>query len=80
MPQMAGVPLTMRALLLSLADFAATGLRPRSALSRAIVCALVIKLVVVVSMKLFFFSGDARPVIDEAAMSRIIGPAAQVSK
>lgn len=67
-------PGRIKSVLLSLADFAATAWRPRTPLARAIVCALAIKLVVVVSMKLFLFSGDARPVIDEATMSRLIGP------
>jgi hypothetical protein len=68
-------PRPIRAVLLSLADFAATAWRPRTPLARAIVCALAIKLVVIVSMKLFLFSGDARPVVDEAAIARLVGPA-----
>jgi hypothetical protein len=64
----------MKAVLLSLADFIATGVRPRTPLARAITYALAIKLVVILSMKLFLFSGDARPVVDEAAMQRLIGP------
>ncbi len=62
------------AILLTLADFVAAGVRPRTPLARAITLALVIKLVVIVSMKVFLFSGDARPVVDEATMARLIGP------
>ncbi len=64
----------MKAVLLTLADFIRSGLRPRTPLARAIACALAIKLVIIVSMKLFLFSGDARPAVDEAAMLRLIGP------
>ncbi len=64
----------MKAVLLTLADFIGSGLRPRTPLSRAIVCALAIKLVVIVSMKVFLFSGDVRPVVDDGMMSRLIGP------
>jgi len=65
---------TLKAVLLTLADFVKAGLRPRTPLARAIAVALAIKLVIIVSMKVFLFSGDARPVVDEAAMSRLIGP------
>ncbi len=68
----------MKAVLLTLADFIASGLRPRTPLARAIACALVLKLIVILSMKLFLFSGDARPLVDEAAMSRLIGPSTHV--
>jgi len=65
---------TLQAVLLTLADFVRAGLRPRTPLARAITCALVIKLVVIVSMKVLWFSGDARPAVDEAAVARLIGP------
>jgi hypothetical protein len=64
----------MKAVLSSLADFLSAGLRPRTPLAKAITVALVVKLVVVVSMKVFLFSGDARPVVDDAVMNRVIGP------
>lgn len=64
----------MKAILSSLADFIRAGLRPRTPLAKAITVALVVKLVVVVSMKVFLFSGDARPVVDDAVMDRVIGP------
>ncbi len=66
----------MKAVLRSLADFMMAGLRPRTPLAKAIAVALAIKLVAVVSMKVFWFSGDARPAVDEATMSRVIGPVA----
>ena len=64
----------MKAVFLSLADFLVSGVRPRTPLAKAIAVALVIKLVVIVSMKVFWFSGDARPVVDEVTMSGVIGP------
>lgn len=64
----------MKAILSSLADFLRAGLRPRTPLAKAITVALAVKLVVVVSMKVFLFSGDARPVVDDAVMDRVIGP------
>ena len=75
-PQRGAELRTARAVLLSLADFAKAGLRPRTTLARAIVLALAIKLVVIVSMKVFWFSGDVRPAIDAATMSRLVGPSA----
>ena len=65
---------TLKAVLLTLADFVKAGLRPRTPLARAIAVALAIKLVIIVSMKVFLFSGDARPAVDEAAVARLIGP------
>jgi hypothetical protein len=64
----------MKAVLSSLADFISAGLRPRTPLAKAIAVALAVKLVVIVSMKVFLFSGDARPVVDDAVMDRVIGP------
>lgn len=68
----------MRSVLSSLADFLRAGVRPRTPLAKAITLALAIKLVVVVSMKVVWFSGDHRPVIDGSAMGRVIGPGASV--
>jgi hypothetical protein len=67
----------MKAVLSSLAEFLAAGVRPKTPLAKAIVFALAIKLVAIVSMKVFLFSGDARPVVDEAAMGRLLGPTVQ---
>ncbi len=65
----------MKAVLSSLTDFVGAGLRPRTPLARAIVLALAIKLVVIVSMKVLLFSGDARPAVDATVMMSVIGPA-----
>lgn len=65
----------MTPVLSSLAEFIKAGLRPRTPLAKAITLALAIKIVIVVSMKLFLFSGDARPVVDDAVMDRVLGPA-----
>ena len=70
----------MKAVVSSLTAFLAEGVRPRTPLSKAIVLALMIKLVVIVAMKVFFFSGDARPVVDDTAIVRLIGPTAQLPR
>ena len=62
-------------ILSSLADFARAGLRPRTPLARAIVFVLCLKLVVILSMQVLLQYGGARPVVDESAVSRLIGPA-----
>ena len=63
-----------KAVLLSLAEFVTAGLRPKTPLAKAIAGALALKLVVIISMKVFLFSGDARPSVDAATMSRVVGP------
>ncbi len=70
----------MKPILSALADFIRAGLRPRTPLAKAIVWALAAKLVIIVSIKVFLFSGDARPAIDDAAMLRRIGPATPVER
>ena len=70
----------MKRVLSALADFVMAGLRPRTPLAKAIALALAIKLVVIVSMKVFLFPGDARPVVDAAAMLRFIGPSTHLSQ
>jgi hypothetical protein len=65
----------MKAVLSSLADFIGAGLRPRTPLAKAITVALAVKLVFIVSIKVFLFSGDARPAVDDAVMDRVLGPA-----
>lgn len=64
----------MSALLASLAAFLKAGIRPRTPLAKAITVALAIKLCVVVSMRIFLFGADQRPVVDEASMERLIAP------
>jgi hypothetical protein len=58
----------------SFSAFVAAGLRPTTPLARAIVLVLVVKLVAVVAMKVFLFSGDQNPSVDRMVMSRIVGP------
>jgi hypothetical protein len=70
----------MKAVLSSLVDFLGAGLRPRTPLAKAITFALAVKLVVVVSMKVFWFSGDARPVVDGTVMDRVLGPSGAVQR
>ncbi|MDQ2082416.1 hypothetical protein RA307_19690 [Xanthobacteraceae bacterium Astr-EGSB] len=64
----------MKAILSSLADFISAGLWPRPPLAEANPVALAVKRVVVMSMKVFWFSGDARPVVDDTVMDRVLGP------
>jgi len=66
----------MRAVLLTLADFLRAGLAPRTPLAKAIACALAVKLVAITTIWFVWFSGDARPLADAAAIARVIGPAA----
>ena len=64
----------MKAILYSLGDFLRAGVRPRTPLARAIALALAIKLVAITAIWLVWFSGDARPPADAAAVARILGP------
>ena len=70
----------MNAIVSSLGDFIRAGLRPRTPLARAIVALLAFKLVIIVVLKVFVFSGDAQPRIDDKAVARLIGPVAQQSQ
>lgn len=67
-----GYPLS--AILSSVTAFLAGCARPRTTLAKAIVLILVIKLFGIVGMKVFMFPDSARPVVDAAAMIRVIGP------
>jgi hypothetical protein len=64
----------MRAVFYSLGDFVRAGLRPRTPLARAIALALAIKLVAITTIWFVWFSGDARPPADAAAIARVLGP------
>jgi hypothetical protein len=66
----------VRAVLSSLAAFAAAGLWPRTPLAKAIVAVLVIKLVGITAARLFIFNDNARPPADAAVIARVIGVAA----
>ncbi|GAB3117256.1 hypothetical protein [Novispirillum itersonii] len=59
----------MHAVLTSLHAFLSAAIRPRTPLARGITVALCIKLVVVVSMRLFLFGADARVPVDDSAMT-----------
>lgn len=63
----------MRAVLSSLAAFAAAGVRPRTPLAKAIVAVLVIKLVGITAARLFVFNDDARPPTDASTIEHVIG-------
>lgn len=63
----------MRAVLSSLAAFAAAGLRPRTPLAKAIVAVLVIKLVGMTAARLFIFNDGARPPADASTIERVMG-------
>jgi hypothetical protein len=65
----------LNAILSSLAAWFAAGVRPRTALARAIVLILVIKLIGLVGIKTFMFPESAQPVVSADAMARRIGVA-----
>lgn len=67
----------MRAIFSSLALFVSAGIRPRTALAKAIVLVLVLKLIGIAGIKLFMFSDNAQPVADAAAVARLVGPSTQ---
>ena len=66
----------MRAIVSSLTAFVAAGARPRTPLAKAIVLVLVIKLIGIAGIKTFMFPDRAQPVVDAAAMARVIGVSA----
>ncbi len=63
----------MRAVLASLRAFAAAGLRPRTALAKAIMLVLLIKLIGVTAMRVYLTADE--PAVDAATMARVIGVA-----
>ena len=70
----------MRAILASLGAFAAAGLRPRTALAKAIVLVLVIKLIGVTAMRIYLSIGNVEPAVDAAMMARVIGVVAPMNQ
>jgi len=66
----------LSATLSSLVAFLVAGARPRTPLAKAIALVLAIKLVGIAGMKVFLFPDSAQPVVDAAAMARMIGPSA----
>jgi hypothetical protein len=63
----------MSAIFSSLAAFVAAGFRPQTALAKAIVLVLLLKLVGIVAIKLIMFPDSARPA-DSANIERVLGP------
>jgi len=61
-----------RPVLASLVAFIGAGLRPSTALARAITVVLAAKLIAVVAIFLFF--ANQHVVVDAAAISRVLGP------
>jgi hypothetical protein len=53
--------------------FLAAGLWPRTALAKAIVLVLVIKLIGIAGIKAFGFPDSTQPRVDASAMARVIG-------
>lgn len=66
----------MQAVLLTIRDFVAAGLRPRSWLAKAVVAMLCFKLCIVLFMRLFLFNGGMAESIDDSMMSRRLVPPA----
>ena len=66
--------MSLRPLLASLAAFVGAGLRPRSALARAIVVVLAAKLIAVVAMMVYQHVGHQNIAVDAATISRLFGP------
>ncbi len=64
----------MRPLFVSLAAFVQAGLRPKSALARAIVAVLVLKLVAVAAMMVYRHYEDRSAVADPAGVAYRLGP------
>jgi hypothetical protein len=62
----------LRGIIASLAAFFAAGMRPRTALAKAIMAILVIKLVGITAARIFLFAASA-PAVDAATMARVIG-------
>jgi len=66
--------MSSRPLLASLAAFVSEGLRPTTALARAIVIVLAAKLLAVVAMIVYFHFADQHVVANVTAVSHLLGP------
>jgi hypothetical protein len=64
----------MSAIFSSLTAFVAAGIRPQTALAKAIVLVLVLKLFGIIAIKLIMFPDSARPAADTANIERVLGP------
>ena len=64
----------MRQVLSILTAFLMAGVRPRTALARAIVLVLLVKLIGIAAIKTFMFPDSSRPAVDATAMAeRVVG-------
>ena len=66
--------MSQRPVLASLVAFIGAGLRPSTALARAIVIVLAAKLIAVAAMIVYFHFADQHVVADATAISRLFGP------
>jgi hypothetical protein len=66
--------MSLRPLLASLAAFVGAGLRPTTALARAIMLVLTAKLVAVVAMTIFQHVGHQNIAVGAATISHLLGP------
>ena len=66
--------MSSRPVLVSLVAFIGAGLRPSTALARAIVVVLAAKLIAVAAMIIYFHFASQHVVADAAAISRLLGP------
>ena len=66
--------MSQRPVLASLAAFIGAGLRPSTALARAIVIVLAAKIIAVAAMMVYFHFVDQHVVADATAISRLLGP------
>jgi len=64
----------MSAIFSSLAAFVTAGIRPQTALAKAIVFVLVLKLFGIIAIKVVMFPDSARPAADTANIERVLGP------
>jgi hypothetical protein len=66
--------MSSRPVLASLAAFISAGLRPTTALARAIVVVLAAKLIAVAAMIVYFHLANQHVVADAAEIGRLLGP------
>ncbi len=69
--------MSRRPVVASLIAFIGAGLRPSTALARAIVVVLAIKLVAVAAMTAYQHFADQSAAVDAAAVSRLLGPSSR---
>jgi len=69
--------MSQRPVVASLIAFIGAGLRPSTALARAIVVVLAVKLVAVAAMTAYQHFADQNAAVDAAAVSRLLGPSSR---